>query len=598
MQRSYLSIFRRPAGATELFARCARVLVPGLAAGVAGSLLLRHAGLHQVTPAAVLLGAFAVSLAWLAIAVRPWRAAPQAQPQAQVQPQVHPQPQAQLQPQPRGPSAWQDQAAAPVPRTPADAVRTPPTDAAQQQATIQVVFASQTGFAEQLARQTAQQLQRSGVATRLQALGKLRLADLRAARRVLFVVSTTGEGDAPDDALPFFREYMAQAYAVPEHALPDLEYGILALGDSDYDDFCGFGRKLERWLQGAGARPLFDLVEVDSEDESALRQWQYCLTGLGGDPDQPDWQAPRYQRWQLLERRLLNPGSIGAPCFHVALRPLQDKPRWEAGDLVEIGPCHAAQVVEAWLDAHGLDGGAAVKVGRESLSLRELLARSRLPAADDAAGLDAAGVAAIVQRLPHRAYSIASVPEDGAVHLLVRQARGPDGRLGLGSSWLTEQAAVGAEIAARIRGNANFHAPKDGRPLILVGNGTGVAALRALLKARAAAGHRRNWLVFGERQARHDDHYGAELREWQAGGVLERVDFAWSRDQAEPVYVQHRLREAADVLRQWVDDGAAIYVCGSVATMAPAVDQALRDVLGAARVEQLRGEGRYSRDVY
>ena len=461
------------------------------------------------------------------------------------------------------------------------------------QAVLRVVFASQTGFAEQLARQTGQSLCDAGLAMRLDELGTLGVAELQATRRALFVVSTTGDGDPPDAAATFFERCMAQPAD-----LSALHYGLLALGDSDYDDFCGFGHKLQRWLQASGAQALFDPVEVDSEDESALRHWQRRLALVTGGSELPDWQTPRYQRWQLVERHVLNPGSVGEPCFHVALRPVQGRMSWEAGDLVEIGPCHAPSAVSAWLAAQGLDGTSMVTVARERLSLAALLARSRLPSADEVAGLDVDAVAALAQRLPHREYSIASLPGDGALHLLVRQMRGPGGASGLGSSWLTEHVEVGAEVALRVRTNLNFHVPTDARPLILIGNGTGMAALHALLAARIAARRPRNWLLFGERQVACDFYYREQIEQWLANAQLERADFAWSRDQPERVYVQQRLREAADDVRQWVDAGAAIYVCGSLAGMAPAVDTVLRDVLGTAQVEQLRAAGRYRRDVY
>jgi sulfite reductase (NADPH) flavoprotein alpha-component len=105
-------------------------------------------------------------------------------------------------------------------------------------------------------------------------------------------------------------------------------------------------------------------------------------------------------------------------------------------------------------------------------------------------------------------------------------------------------------------------------------------------------------LLFGERQVACDFYYREQIEQWLANAQLERADFAWSRDQPERVYVQQRLREAADDVRHWVDAGAAIYVCGSLAGMAPAVDAVLRDVLGTAQVEQLRAAGRYRRDVY
>lgn len=465
--------------------------------------------------------------------------------------------------------------------------------AAQAGVGVQVVYASQTGFAEQLARQTLQSLQAAGVPARLHGLDGVTPDELRRAGRVLFVASTTGDGEPPDMAQAFSRLAMRQPAP-----LDGLRYGLLALGDSDYEDFCGFGRQLQRWLEASGARALFDPVEVDSEDEASLRHWQHHLAMLTGVSDLPDWQAPKYQRWRLAERRLLNPGSVGEACFHLELQPLEGLADWQAGDLVEIGPCHAPEKVAAWLAASGLDGRVSVAFGRERLPLAGWLARCRLPEAGEIDGLDEQTVAARLQRLPHREYSIASLPGDGAIHLLVRQMRGRGGYLGLGSGWLTAHASIGAPVALRVRGNPNFHLPRDARPLILIGNGTGLAALRALLKARIAAGHRRNWLLFGERHAAHDGFYREEIERWLAGGWIERTDFAWSRDQAERIHVQQRLREAAGELRRWVDAGAAIYVCGSLDGLAPGVDAVLRDVLGDAEVGQLRAQGRYRRDVY
>ena len=466
-------------------------------------------------------------------------------------------------------------------------------DTAQVEVAVRVVYASQTGFAGQLARQTMQSLQAAGVPARLHGLDTLTLDELRHAGRVLFVASTTGDGEPPDMALAFSRLVMKRPAQ-----LDGLRYGLLALGDSDYEDYCGFGRQLQRWLQASGARALFDPVEVDSEDEASLRHWQHHLAMLSGVSDLPDWQAPKYQRWRLVERRLLNPGSAGEPCFHLELQPLQGSASWQAGDLVEIGPCHAPDKVATWLSSRELDGRVPVAFGKERLPLAALLARCRLPEPGEVEGLDEDAVAATLQRLPHRAYSIASLPEDGAIHLLVRQMRGRGGYLGLGSGWLTAHAPLGTEVALRVRSNVNFHAPRDARPLILIGNGTGLAALRALLKARIAAGHRRNWLLFGERHAAHDFLYRDEIERWVADGRIERADFAWSRDQAERIHVPQRLREAADELQRWVDAGAAVYVCGSLDGLAPGVDAALRDVLGDARLEQLRGQGGYRRDVY
>lgn len=458
---------------------------------------------------------------------------------------------------------------------------------------VLVAHASQTGFAEQLARQTAEALRGAGVPVHFAALGALDAAALTQACRALFVVSTTGEGDAPDGAAAFVSGMTASA--APD--LAGLHYGVLALGDSSYRNFCGFGRRLDAWLRSRAAQPLFDAVEVDDGDEGALRHWQHHLGLLTGDADLPDWSAPRYARWRLIARRVLNPGSFGEACFHLALRPCDDVlPPWQAGDIAEIGPRHSADDVAERLRAWSLDGDAIVDAGAGPEPLRAVLARSRWPEAADTAS--ARALAAQLRPLPHREYSIASLPQDGAIHLLVRRLRRPDGGLGLASAWLTRDAQIGDEIALRIRPNANFHVPADDRPLILIGNGTGIAGLRALLKARIAAGRARNWLIFGERQAACDFHYREEIERWHARGELAHLDLAFSRDQGERIYVQQRLREAASRLRDWEAAGAAVYVCGSQDGMAPGVDAALVDALGRETVQRLAAEGRYRRDVY
>ncbi|HSW11427.1 MAG TPA: flavodoxin domain-containing protein [Solimonas sp.] len=459
---------------------------------------------------------------------------------------------------------------------------------------ILVCHASQTGYAQRLALQTAQALQTAGMPVQLQALGEVGVAALQGASRVLFVASTTGEGDPPDTSIPFVRKVMR-----PDADLQGLRYGLLALGDREYRHFCGFGHTLDRWLRQQGARPLFDLVEVDNADGGALRHWQHHLGLLSGSTDLPDWSAPSYGRWRLAQRRLLNPGSAGGAAFHLGLEPLDGLPAWEAGDIAEIGPRNGMAAVQELLRQLQLDGAALVELERQQQPLAEALAGLRLPQ-DSAAlqGLQPQALVEQLQALPHREYSIASLPAEGCVELLVRRMRHPDGHPGLGSGWLTEIAAEGGEIALRIRENPGFRPPAGDRPLILIGNGTGLAGLRAHLKARIAAGRRRNWLLFGERSAACDYFHRAEIEAWQAEGWLQRVDLAFSRDQAQRVYVQERLRAAADELRRWVEEGAAVYVCGSLQGMAPAVDAVLREVLGSERVEQMLEEGGYRRDVY
>ena len=409
-----------------------------------------------------------------------------------------------------------------------------------------VAYASQTSQAEELARETARVLHAAGEPVQLCALDAVDAGRLRDIRRALFVASTYGEGDAPDNAVRFQSTVMAAGAR-----LAHLQYAVLALGDRQYGRFCGFGRALDEWLQARGARQWFPRVEVDNGAPAALEAWRRHLDDAFLLEGEPAWQAPVYAPWTLAARRHLNPGSAGAPVFHIELAPppeLAGRPGalWESGDLAQVRVPGAPGEPEALRD-----------------------------------------------------YSIASIAGDGRVHLLVRRAVRPDGTPGLASGWLTAGLDVGGTVALRLRAHRSFRLEGNaGRPLVLIGNGTGLAGLRGHLRARARAGAGPNWLVFGERQAAHDALYGDELQRWLAQGVLQRLDRVFSRDQARRLYVQDRLREAGGELHRWAQQGAAFYVCGSLQGMAQGVDEALRDVLGAPALEALAAEGRYRRDVY
>lgn len=401
-----------------------------------------------------------------------------------------------------------------------------------------VAFATQTGFAEQLAWQTARLLHTAGASARIASLRDLRAEDLAGGERVLFVVSTYGEGDQPDQAASFASTLMSRSLA-----LDGLHYAVLALGDRAYAHFCGFGRRMDDWLRSCGAQRLMNRIEVDNGDARALRQWREALAHLLGSDDVPEWQVSEYHAWRVAARTCLNPGGAGLPCFHVELEPADGAmPAWQAGDLVQV----------------------------------------RIP----------------TEPRP-REYTIASLPADGRVHLLIRQERRDDGSFGAASGWLTEHTPLGGAVELRLRSHSNFHLGDNAaRPLILIGNGTGLAGLRSHLKARAALKQGRNWLIFGERNRAHDFYYRNEIEAWLARGLLTRMDLAFSRDQPDKRYVQDCLREADLAVREWISVGAAIYVCGSLQGMAGGVEQALRDIIGVRELERLLEAGRYRRDVY
>ncbi|MNJ42044.1 Sulfite reductase [NADPH] flavoprotein alpha-component [compost metagenome] len=417
--------------------------------------------------------------------------------------------------------------------------------------------------------------------------------DLNQAQRALFVVSTFGDGEAPDSARGFERKVLGQPWR-----LDNLNYALLALGDRQYPEFCGFARRLQAWLGERGATSAFAPVEVDSADPAALQRWQEQLGQLTGSKPPAAWQAPAYSNWTLVQRELMNPGSQGSAVYLLGLKP-QQPAQWQAGDLVEVLPRNSPQHLALFLRGLGLEGETPVQVDGLQESLFQALASRNLPKSrEHLVGLHAQALVDALIPLTAREYSIASIANDGVLELIVRQERHADGSLGLGSGWLTEHLPVDNSVSLRLRSNSGFHLPAPATPMILIGNGTGIAGLRSLLKARIVTGKQRNWLLFGERNQAHDFLCEEELQGWLHNGDLERLDLAFSRDQAHKVYVQDRLREHAPELRRWLAEGASIYICGSLQGMASGVDAVLNDVLGAAEVERLIELGRYRRDVY
>ena len=418
-------------------------------------------------------------------------------------------------------------------------------------ATTLVVHASQTGTAEHLALQTAQGLRAQGQAVRLLALNALTADMLAKAKCAWFIVSTYGEGDAPDGASVFADQQMQPGQHTP--TLGGLQCGVLALGDRQYDQFCAFGHRLYDWLCERGAQAAFEPVEVNNGDSVALAQWQNLLA-LGADLGVA---ATAFSNWQVTERVHTNPGSQGNPLHWLTLVPTASPlPDWQAGDLLQLIP-HAT-------------GGTH---------------SANTPAP--------------------REYSIASVPAQGAIQLLVRHERQAlaDGgwQLGLASTQLCEsqpgdswQVCVRPHAGFRIQSNAQ-------RPLVLIGNGSGLAGLHAHIQARRQqqqAVRSDTWLIYGERQRAHDAWFAPEWQRWLDDGSLQHLSLSYSRDGGDIRYVQDIVRQEAVRLRSWIDSGAAIYLCGSLQGMASDVDAALRDILGADCVNQLLLEGRLRRDVY
>lgn len=457
---------------------------------------------------------------------------------------------------------------------------------------ILIGYASQTGNALRIAQQTAAQLEQAGKSVQIRSLNQITPTHLTQISTALFIVSTYGEGEAPDNGSRFVARTLS---SLAQNALQHLQIGLLGLGDSSYQHFCGFAHQLHNEFHRRGAHFLTDIIEVDGLDESALRHWQYYLGQISGNSHFSDWSQPVYSDWKLIARECVNHGSPGAPAFHLKLQPIPagiPAGHWQAGDIAEIGPCNPNEKIRDFLQ----------RLGRTSIP-ETILATRDLDTGDEKLNeiknLSDQALLGALPELPHREYSIASVPAEGALDLLIRQVQINQHQLGIGSGWLTEYAELNSLIRLRIRSNPHFHSPPAHQALILIGNGTGIAGLRAHIAnpARRTAKH---WLFFGERSAAADQFFRADIQHWQHTGLLARVDNVFSRDAISnaPRYVQDLLLPNAQEIQRWVNEGAAIFVCGSLKGMAQAVDDALAQILGAERLEILADEQRYCRDVY
>ncbi len=232
-----------------------------------------------------------------------------------------------------------------------------------------------------------------------------------------------------------------------------------------------------------------------------------------------------------------------------------------------------------------------------------------------AAQITAAELVGVLRKLQPRLYSIASSQRavGDSVHLtvaLVEYETFGRKRKGVCSNFLAFGAADPSSVPVFVHTAKHFRLPEDpATPVIMVGPGTGIAPFRAFLQERKATGATgKNWLIFGEQRAACDFFYKDEWEGYQAEGVLQRLDTAFSRDQAHKIYVQHRILEAAPELYEWLENGAYFYVCGDAQRMAKDVDEALHRVIenaggktpeeAKAYVEDLKATKRYRKDVY
>lgn len=524
-----------------------------------------------------------------------------------------------------------------------------------------VLYGSQSGTAEALAKNVRKFAGTSGFKADVKELDAVEPAELAEAQHTLFLCSTFGEGDPPDNAMKFFASLMAD----DAPRLEKLNYSVLGLGDSSYTHFNKSGRDLDARLAELGAQRVADAVLCDVAYEDEFDAWKASVfaseafTAAAGTsqpaPAGADVEAPaRYTKntpfpATVLEVRGLSGANSKKEVNHVeiSLAGAGEELGYVVGDALGVWPVNCAEHVADLLAAAGLSGREVVTLKDGPLPLRAALL-SKLdicvvtPKTLEVLGieadmsevedchvidlveryfpleaeprLEAQRLAEALRLLQPRLYSISSSPaaHPGEVHLTVGAVRYEThsrARKGVASTFLADRCGCGAQVGVYLQRSAHFHLPAPEVPLVMIGPGTGIAPFRAFLEERAvtqAPGE--NWLFFGDQHAADDFLYQDELEAFQRDGVLHKLDLAWSRDAGKKVYVQHLMEKSGAELWSWFERGAALYICGDASRMAKDVDATLHRIAAehgsmteaeaAAWVDSLKAAGRYQRDVY
>ena len=497
-----------------------------------------------------------------------------------------------------------------------------------------VLFGSQSGNAEALAKKVVKEANGRGFSARAAGMDAISVATLAAEPNVLVITSTWGEGDMPDNAAGLWDQ-LNQNGSSP--SLQTMRYSVLALGDKNYaDTFCLAGRKLDERLAELGAVRIHPREDCDVEFEAPAKAWSAGALGalLAAAPaaapalladapviaEEAGFSRKHPCAAPLLENHLLNGRGSAKDTRHIAFSLPESGMDYEAGDALGIFAPNCPGVVDQVLHAHGLNGETVVQIeDGPALPLREALLHHfeirTLLGTTPAAKVNAAEFIAGLRKLQPRLYSISSSPKahPGEVHLTVAAVRYEQNGVahkGVASTFLADRLAIGDTARVFVQKSAHFRPPADRTlPMIMVGPGTGIAPFRAFLEEREATGAPgRNWLFFGDQRHASDFLYEEQITEWQRRGHLTRLDLAFSRDQKEKVYVQSRMLEHAAELWSWLEQGAHFYVCGDATRMAKDVDAALHEVIrtaggkseeeAAALVAELKKTKRYVRDVY
>jgi sulfite reductase (NADPH) flavoprotein alpha-component len=404
-------------------------------------------------------------------------------------------------------------------------------------AEIVIAHASQTGTATSFAGLMKERLDESGRDAVLVPLAATGREQLSAARKLVIIAATTGAGEAPDPVRHLERSLLAAPVS-----LSGRQVFILALGDRSYEDFCAFGYRLKTWAERSGAEVV--MVAVDNRSADDLAQWDELMRA-NGLPPIAEKEQRLVREWRIETRRKLADGDTRAimgsrpgPLYHLELAPEKgEMPDYAVGDLFE------------W---HGPDG-------------------------------------------VRRDFSIASLPGERTLDLVVRRVELPGGGLGKASSVLAAQEGP-TRVRGRIRSFASFHETGGAEPVLAIAAGSGWGGIRPHVLNAAAAG-RPVWLIYGER-GEGEPPILEEMRSLCEVGRIARLDLALSRvATGGPSHVQDVVEASRDEVAGFLGAKGAVVICGAAA-MGAAVEDLLAEVLPKGWIEEARLGGRWRTALY
>jgi len=512
---------------------------------------------------------------------------------------------------------------------------------------ITIAYGTETGNAKKLATDFAAKAKKSGINAKLVSLDQYRLNDLSKEEYFFTVISTQGDGEPPAAAKKFFDHIHKQ-----QGGLSNLKFGVLALGDTAYPQFCKVGEDLDAQLIKLGAERFVSLQRCDTDYEAEADDWFNDVLkqlNLGERSTVSPSIAPSKKSagkktftGRILANIILNDRGSNKQTHHIEIAA--EDLQYEPGDSIGIVPHNSEKLVQKILANCCCDKVKKYSYRNEELTVSELMTKklniSFLPdrvvkkyaaivqqeipetkigfgdllkiyPVRDASQFDE--ILQILEPIAPRLYSIASSPEahSGEVHLTVARDTfmvNDEVKYGLCSDCLS-QWPVDSSIEFYVHHNEQFRLPADDKDIIMIGPGTGIAPFRSFIAHRDATGAQgRNWLFFGDQHFVTDFLYQSEIQSWLETGVLTRVNVAFSRDQQEKIYVQHKMEKHAKEFFNWLESGAYVYLCGAKEPMSVDVEKTILDIIqnegnySADKAEEylnnLKEAGRYLKDVY